>query len=160
MTRRYATELLKLYGRFTEEEFRQIGPLKLRLALAAPEEQQAEVLDKLKGGAPKREIERDLGRKGKDTPDGRKRENKAAPSAAERKTITIAQIEGRKTVPLFQKPAKKGETGLHLPAKKLIELPWGFLDLTNDVRMWFSILQAPDGALKLRIDVKRQDEAK
>jgi hypothetical protein len=172
VSRKYANELIKMFGLYSREDFVRIGTTKLRVAMGAPEERREEILQQFKDGASRRDVEKQLGRGGKeleDAPDLRLKENKdeakprgkpkvvqAAP-AAERKTITIAAIEGRRSIPMFVKPARRGDAE-HQPATKLTDMPWGFLDLTNDVRMWYSLFQKPDGSIVLRIDTRRTNK--
>ena len=161
--RKYGTELLKLYGRFSEEEFQKVGPTKLRLVLQAPQEQQAEVLEKLKGGAPRKEVTEEVrqarAEKGLKTSQG-KTPKKNAPTP-ERKTITVAQIEGRKTIPLYKKPEGRITIDDAQRAKKLADVPFGYLDLTNDVRMWITVLPHPiTGELTARVEFKRLEASK
>ena len=156
MSRKHATDLLRLFVSFSEEDFRLHGPTKLRLVLAAPEERQAEVLEKLKGGAGRREIERDvLGREGHDSKGAKGSKSKVAKSEKGAQ-ITVATILGRKTIQAFAKP--DGKSKENVPAKKISDVPWGFMDMANDVRMYITFLQKPGGELVFRIDIKRIEE--
>lgn len=154
--RKYAGELLKLFGRFSEDEFKVIGPTKLRLVLQAPEEQQAEVLEKLKGGAGRKEVTEQV-RKARADKEMKTSRGQKAPGN-DRKTITIAQIEGRKTIPLFKKPAGKITIDDAEPATKLTDTPFGMLELANDVRMWVTVQVHPvSKQLQLRVEFRRVD---
>jgi hypothetical protein len=151
--KKYAFVLMKVSGRFTESQVQELGPSKLHLVLEAPKEMQAELLEKAKKGASKKQLERELPR----VRDPKKtKEEKAKRKAGGSTTqITVASILRRQTVKLFMKPAKKGDEPK--PAKKLAEVPWGSIDLANDVRMLFQITQTPTGELRLIVDTRRVD---
>jgi hypothetical protein len=152
MSSKYMRELLRLFVRFTEQEFKTFGPSKLRLMLVAPEEKQQEMLDKLKGGASKREIERDvLGRDGHDN-----KKVRELPKVEKGDRITVASMLGRKTFPLYAKPTSA--TKDNVPAKSLDDFPWGSIDMVNDVRLYFVVMRKPNGELTARIDVRRVED--
>lgn len=155
-TRRYAQELLKLAVLFTEAQFLEHGPTKLRLVLTeGAKGREEEVLERLKAGQGRSRIEKEvLGRGKNKKPDQRKKENKQA--AAERANyITVAAIEGKHTVKLYRGPASAGQD--LVPAKRLADAPWGWFEMANDTRMYFHIAANPSGELKVMVDVRRVD---
>lgn len=155
MSRKYVTELQRLHARFSEKEFAEIGPTKLRLVLQAPEAKQSEVLKKIKEGAGKREAAKTVQKARAEAGMKNSRGEKPKPAKATT-TITVASIERRKTVKLWKKPAKKGED--LSPAKRLADVPFGSIDLANDVRLFFEIHVGKDGQLEARTEVRRVEE--
>jgi len=153
--RKYAQDILQICSRFTEAEILETGPTKLRLVLAAPEKDQKKLLDDIKQGASSRDLERKI------RPNSKARHLK---KAADQETtpdgkITIAAVEGRKVARLFAKlpPGTKdmSDPTAFRPAVSIKDEPWGHLDLENDVRMWFTILQDKTGEWSVRFVFKR-----
>lgn len=161
-----AYDLMDVSKKFTKTEVLTWGHSKLALALKAPDDAIPAVVDKIKGGASHREVaatvkderkkagtkRKETGRK--KTPAGEKttakppRQKAKAPEAEGRKTITVASIEGRKTIKLFCKDDKEK------PAQKINDLPWGSLEMANDVTMFFSVQLRP-GGLVIVTDTRR-----
>jgi hypothetical protein len=168
--RKYAQDLLRIASRFTREDVLARGTTALRLVIQAPEEHQAELLGKLQAGAPRSEIEAEVrqvssGPVKVTQPGGgtieRKRPTKKparpapVPKLAEGQ-ITIAVVEGKKQLSkLYAKPTGKNDANNLRAATCLEDVPWGYLDLSNDVRMFFTIVQAPSGELSIRHDFRR-----
>jgi hypothetical protein len=152
---------------YSESDVRKFGMTKLSLVLEAPKEARAEIEEGLKKGATYRETKekvkearakagttrRETGRK--KTPAGEKSEGakkaraKAAAEKGKSSRMTIANIEGTKTVRLYAKGSDDK------PAKKVADLPWGQMELSNDVVMQFAIVETTAGELVLRVKVKR-----
>lgn len=156
MTSRYANELLRLRVEFTEEQVRQYPFASLRIVMTAPKERRELLMEKLKEGATRADLGRELGHKGKylGGPGRGKSESKTPENGGK---ITVAHILGRKTIDLFAKP--KGDGYEAKPATKISDQPWGQLDLNNDVRMYIVILQKPTGELYARVEHRRTDDA-
>lgn len=151
---------------YDEETVRKIGISKLSLALSAPKEQRAQIEEKLQAGASYREAEAAVkeakAKGGTKRETGRKDVSKAVEAAGDKgrtsrlkklvkasgQTITIASISGTKTIKLFAKGSDEKR------AKRLADEPYGVLDLENDVRQTFSIVET-DAGLVLKIKTVR-----
>lgn len=139
MSREYAATFPKIISNFTEAEFNDIGISKLRLLMSVKDkEKQKKLLKDLKGGASRRNIEREIGRK---ETSGK---------------VTVASLEGRHTVRMRQKPAKKtDDLSESKPAKRLADAPYGYLDLANDMRLWFEIVVDGKGEIVVKTEFRR-----
>lgn len=145
-SKKYAFVLMKVSAGFTEAQVQEFGPAKLHLVLTAPKEIQGELLERVKKGAKKKEIERSLPRtKTTKAKDGKNKKQS--------QQITVANILKRQTLKMFIKPKSKGDEPV--VATKLAQLPWASLDLANDVKMLFTITQTPGGELRLVVDTRR-----
>jgi hypothetical protein len=69
--------------------------------------------------------------------------------------ITVDEIEGEHTVRAHAKPATPVTPIGDCPhANNVEDVPWGYLDMANGVRMFISLTRAPDGALRFQVDVR------
>ena len=155
-SREYYQGLLRIVARFTEEEYKQLGPTKLRLVVAANDpEEEARRLKRFQDGVSRREVEREIGRK----PDNAKSE-KPKPSTAGK--LTIAFVEGkREKVPFFLKPAsKKDEGDGGKPAKRVGDTPYARVQMTNDVWLYVTLTQNKAGEIVGVFEYKRVDPLK
>jgi hypothetical protein len=66
ITARYVLALQKMKSEFTETQFIEFGPTRLRMVLEAAPTDRAQILDLMKAGATKRELERKMGRSSSD----------------------------------------------------------------------------------------------
>ena len=158
-SRKYYQDLLRIYARFPkEEDYKQLGPTKLRLVVQADTEAEAkERLDKFKAGASRREVERDAGRTGVHVENHK---NKPKPSTAGK--LTIAFVEGkREKVPFFLKPAsKKDEGDGGKPAKRVGDTPYARVQMTNDVWLYVTLTQNKAGEIVGVFEYRRVDPLK
>lgn len=161
--REYALDLKKIFVRFTQEEFETVGVSKLRLVLRAPEAEQAEVLNRLKGagGATgKREVQKDVEERRQKA--GLKSSQGKDPKVrkpAEKGKITVATILGRHTIRAYKKPEKRlaeGETMAR--AKKIGDRPYASLALGNDTTLWIEVALDGAGEIVFKLDVRRDEE--
>lgn len=160
--------LMDVSANFNEEQVREFGTSKLGTILAAPKESREHLLEMAKEGASVRQlrtavtverekagtddVERETGRRKKPRKKGERAGGAKAKAKAKLKPmITVANIIGRQTVRLYKnlKPEAR--------ATKLGDLPTGFLDLENGVRMHFLVTTTPSGEVVLRVDTKREE---
>lgn len=159
--RAYVQTLQRIAIRFTDQDIAGIGITKLNVIASIDDKDiQQEMLEQVRNdpSIPRREIERAAGRGGKDTR-VKKKKNKlklthAKPvKAAPTNEIAIAIILGKHKVKLYK---KQDTTGAALtPARQIADLPFGYWDVVNDVRVFFSLVRLPTGELRLNIDAKR-----
>jgi hypothetical protein len=161
--REYASDLKKIFVRFTREEFETVGVSKLRLVIRAPESEQAEVLNKIKekgGAATKREVAEEVATRRKKA--GLKTSQGKDPKAkkpAEKGKITIAALLGKHTIRAYKKPEKRLEEGETTPrAKKIADRPYASLQLANDVTLWIEATVDGGGEIVFKLDVRRDEE--
>lgn len=156
MSRKYVHGLVQIAKEFPDpgDEVKRLGTTKLRLLVTAPPEKKAELLERVKQGEKigRRQLQAETGRKPDDKPKKGKKETMG-------QTITVAAIEGKRTVKLYAKPATKADFDVKTAraAKRLDDMPWGWLDMTNDVRLTFTLLKNAAGELILRTNVQRVD---
>jgi hypothetical protein len=164
MSHTHAYKLMDVAKKFSEEDVSRFGTTKLGLLLQAPPENQGEIEKKIRSGASTKQVKEAVGKsrkeKGFKKPGGkgRKQETKATGRAPEK--ITIASIEGRKTVKLYAKPASMRNVDFNelKRAKKIGDIPFGRLELANDVVMYISI-QDHNGELVAVVDTRRETAA-
>src|ERR1019366_9531094 len=129
MSGKYVRTMLKLFARFTEEEFKTIPVTKLRLVLEVSPDAQPDVMKKIKDGASRRQIERDIGRKpghGEQRPAGPKAKPRPVPSLDGQ--VTVALVAKKKRFAFFQD--EEGQKA----AKSITGSTWARLPIaTNDV---------------------------
>jgi len=159
-------QLIDVSTKFDRKLFSEVGHKKLALVLQAPEAVQPELIKKVSTGVSHRDLltevkakrdeagvsKRNTGRK--EMPKG-----KAPKSKKTEPAITIAAVIGKKTIKLYQDPKKSGKKEL-VPATDLAQNPFGYDELGNGVREYFSIQKGPDGALILHIVRKREGKEK
>lgn len=153
-TRQYVQQMIQIGSRFSEKELIEHGVTKLRAVLAAPPAKQAEAFDRLKHGASRREIEKQFQRARPVGPKSKKPTSSKKTTSAKSGSMTVALVEMTKTVKLFKKPATKDADPVR--AKRLADLPHGYLDLENDVRMWVTVGADRNGELVAKINFGRQ----
>jgi hypothetical protein len=160
MSKKYVQSLIRIYERFIKEVggkelVEQVGTSKLRLLIAAPPEKQEDVLEKIKKGASKREV----AKAARDEKKPAKAKASATPSG-KRATITVAAIEGKGKFRLYAKPANPKEAfdeKTAKRAKRMTDTPWGWLDLTNDVRVDIAMLTDAAGDMFVRYHIHREE---
>lgn len=69
--------------------------------------------------------------------------------------VTIATMLGKQSCDLYKKPTSKQDPDDYERAKKIEDIPWGHIDLTNNVRIFIQIVRNPKGELRALWDVKR-----
>ncbi len=167
---RYVLDIVTICRRYTRQQVEVNGAKKLRLLMQMTPEAQQETLDAARGGElpPVRELEKKLGREGKHVDptkggaeDGRKRAREPEPEAPKGKKdaekgsmITFAAIAGMHVVEMFKKTSSD-DPDSYEAATKIEDLPWGVWELSNDVRVFFSLVRTPKGRIKMRIDPRR-----
>jgi hypothetical protein len=158
-SRTYAERMLKTAREFDRPTIEEFGINRLVIVVQAPLEHRAKVLDAARAGASRaklQQITKELndakGRTGK----GGAGNSKKAPEVKPTKdSLAIAtMLEKKATVPLYA--PKKDKHGDFVPAKKLDDLPHGWLDMTNGVRLVFQVLRMPSGQMKLTVTAKRE----
>lgn len=155
--RKYAQDIIRICKEYTEEQFREYGPTKLRAVLQQPKEHRGALLDALQKGVKRVDIEAPQRARGGTKP----KVKKARPEVevdAETGKITVATTLGRSMVELFAKPVAGQNPRETRRAVSIKDVPWGHLDLANDVRMYFTILAGADGKLVARFDFKRGEK--
>lgn len=161
MSPTHAYKLMDVAKKFSEKDVAQFGTTKLGLLLQAPPEDQPAIEKQVRAGASTKKVKEAVAgarkQKGFKKPSGkgRKQETKTTGRAAEK--ITVASIEGRKTVKLFAKPANMRNIDFASlkRAKKLGDIPFGRLELANDVVMYISV-QDHNGELVAVVDTRRE----
>lgn len=158
ITREYANLYMRVAARCTQAEVVAYGITKIREALNAPPRKQEEAFRMLQEGKTRREIARAMKPESRDEDIKKRRRPAGEKAPAKSSGMTVAVVEGAKTVKLYCKAAKKGEDRAR--AKRLADEPYGWLDLENDVRLWFTIGTNAAGELQLRVETKRQPPIK
>jgi hypothetical protein len=153
--RKYAQDQIRIVQEYTEEQFRDYGPTKLRTVLQQPKKDRAALLGQLQQGASRSEIEEPQRARGGKKPAKKARKPEVEQDADTGK-ITVATTLGRSMVKLLAKPLDGQDPREARQAVSLKDVPWGHLDLANDVRMFFTVLVGADGKLVARFDFKRQ----
>jgi len=155
---KYVRTMLKLFSRFTEVEIRTIPVTKLRLAMEVDADAQPNVMQQIKEGASRREIERSMGRMNRDTQGSKgKSEDKPKPSTSGK--VTLALVEQKQKFVFIAKPAKKGDA--ERPAKRIGETPWARLPIsTNDVEVLLTVTTNARGEFVGTVEVRRVDPVK
>jgi hypothetical protein len=150
----YVNDLQKMKVGFTEQEFTEIGPTKLRLVLSAAPEEKAAALAKAKSGASRREIARGLGHTGPHVDS-----HKDKPKVSTAGKLTVALVEGKKKLPFVVKVGS-GKDASERPAKQLTDKPYARFPLTNDTVLWVTLAKNADGEIIGTFDVRRVDPSK
>lgn len=162
MEKTAAYNLMDVAKNYSEDKVRQLGHAKLALLLKAPADDRPTIEAKIVEGASYRETKKLVAeareQKGvKSTDTGRKKmptgstPQERAPRPSKKDMITIAALQGTKQVKLYCKenPEKA--------AKTVADMPWGTLELENDVTMTFSIVKNQLGELVIKIRTKREE---
>lgn len=154
-----AYNLMDVAKAFTADQVQALGTTKLGFILKAPPEAQPQLLEAAATHS-KRELEKKVaavktGRR--DT--GRKATPAGVPGAkglkSKKDNITVAAIAKKHTVPLFCKPERGQEPSKR--ARKLGDVPVGWLDLTNGVTAKFAVIEGTSGELVLNVFISRKD---
>jgi hypothetical protein len=153
--RKQAQDLMRIQANFTEQEVSDYGSSKLRLVLQAAPEMKSRLLGRIKAGASTKEVEQEARKNPADPKKSHAQKRSKKPVATN--AITVAQIEGKKIVRAYAKPSGKKDAEL-VPATKISDVPWGHIDLANDVRLFISLIAAPSGELSFRLDFKRNEK--
>jgi hypothetical protein len=167
MSRAYAERLLKVEKEFGRQLIEELGVNKLIVVVQAPADKKAELLEKARAGVSRAKLQaagkelnlaagKNPGRGAAGT--GAKSKAKAAKKLPEPKvdpeTVTILTTLGKKhSVKLFR-PKKK--EGAWVPAKRLEESPYGWMDFPNGQRLTFQVGKLPGGQLFLAVVAKRE----
>lgn len=161
-----ARTLMDVSQNYTEAQVRAWGTTKLGLVLSAPPEDRPRLQARVEQGAGTAEV-RDEVKKVKRAKSytkpsraGNARGGKTGQKGKAAKQITVASILGTQTVKLFKKPdAIKKDLDLSelARAKKLGDLPFGKLELTNDVHMLFLVQENAAGELQLKVVTQRDE---
>lgn len=163
----HAWNLAKVSLEYEEKAVTKFGPSKLGLVLQAPPEARPAIQAQVESGASKSKIAKAVrtANKGRqtvtDSTTGKTIKNPQASKDAKaadggRKTITVANIEGSQTLKMYRKETVKGEDKkAWTPAKRVGDVPFCTMELENDIVQEFTLLDAGDGTLKLKIVTKR-----
>ena len=156
MSGKYVRTMLKLFARFTEEEFKTIPVTKLRLVLEVSPDAQPDVMKKIKDGASRRQIERDIGRKpghGEQRPAGPKAKPRPLPSLDGQ--VTVALVAKKKRFAFWQ-----DEAGTK-PAKSITGSTWGYLPIVvNDTQVLITLMKNDSGEIVGVAEARRVDPTK
>lgn len=168
MTPPHAFNAIDVCAKHTVDEITAIGATKLSIVLRAPPEDQAEMLRRAKEkGVGVRELRNEVAHIKKEKNFTRpSRTGAKAPKEAGlggRKggegKITIAAIVGRKTVKLYKKPAKRDwEKKDLVPTRKIGDVPFGQMELANNVMMTFTLVVSAAGDWQIVVETKREKE--
>ncbi len=179
MTPGNARELMRTSRNYTRDLVTQFGTKKLLLALQAPPEDRKRLEEQIKAGASKRDIEKAVrsanatrettvrSDTGNTVPKGG---HKAMPAeeradtgnSKAQKKITVANIVGAQRVKLFKKASmdmKNPDPKAGTRAKKLGDVPWGWMQLQPGVVMQFTVVPSgAGGELELRVNTRRVED--
>jgi hypothetical protein len=165
-----ALNAMSVSKQFSDAEIARVGITKLALALKAPEEDRERIVDKVKSGATKREVEKEVRaaqkKAGKTSNEGKKTEaaTKARQAnAAAKAKVTVVDMLGKQTVKLYARPTSKEAMAALVEnpkeakrAKNLGHEPFGFHQLVNGVRQEFSVRANAAGEWELVINTIRE----
>ncbi len=158
----YAYNLIDIATKFTDRDVAKFGPSKLTLMLKVADEDLPKVRE-IAGKVGKRQLAKEVAEVVRERGHGAKKKSKkgTAKTAAATKAsqasrakaarasdkITIASIEGTKKVKLFAKPASIRDIDWKAlkRAKTTDAIPFGKLELTNEVTLFISIVKTDDG---------------
>lgn len=150
-----ALRLMDISKEFTEEQVKALGTHRLRsLIRIGDREVRGKLIGRIeKEGLSTREVEAEVKRLNPPRRDtGRKETPVGGPGkrALPEGSVAAALKLGAKNVQLYTKdsPTKK--------AKTVEDVPWGVLELDNDVEIHFTLMQGSAG-LVLKVDVKKED---
>ncbi len=168
MTPTYAYQLSDVASVYTAEQVRELGVTKLGFTVSLPAEERAKVLEShIKQGASKKEVAAEVRRVKKEKGIGPRTgvssaTGKAMPKgkAPKMKMLTVANILGNETVKLFAKPDKVKDFDAKTAkrAKRLADVPWGTLELSNGVVQTFTVQESATGEWVLKVSTTRQED--
>jgi hypothetical protein len=179
----HCVKLMDVAKTFSAGDVAKFGTGKLGLLLQAPEAERPAIKAKIEGGASTGVVceavreankgktttrgrdgkQHPIVREGQTTKSGKPAKKPGRPAKAEtkpasRKTITIANIEGNEQVPLFTKASVLAATGdrkAWVRAKKISDVPTGTREMDNDVMQVFTVIEGPDGFLRIKVETHR-----
>ena len=178
MSPQNARALARVSREYDKNVVAQFGTKKFMLALQAPADVRPKIVEQIKKGSTKREVEKavreatanletttlavdsHMGKAGDVVSKGGPKQQAVAEAKPGAKMITVANLVGVQTVPLFKRASmnpKDPNPKEGARAKKLGDDPWGYLDLANGVRMTFRVMQTPAGLLQLKVETKREE---
>jgi hypothetical protein len=170
MSRAYAERLLKVEKEFGRQLIEELGVNKLVVVVQAPPEKRSELLEKARAGVSRAKLQaatKELNiTAGKNPGKGKAASEKAAAPPAKKparelpapkvdpEAVTILTTLGKKhSVKLFR---PKKEKGAWVPAKKLEDGAYGWLDFSNGQRLILQLGKLPTGQLVLAVVAKRE----
>lgn len=156
----YAYSLIDIATKFTNEDVAKFGTSKLTLMLKVADEDLPKIRE-VAGKVGKRQLAKEVAAAVRERGHGAKKKKKrgtarttAATSASSERArtkrndkVTIASIEGTKKVKLFAKPEsiRNIDWKALKRAKTTDALPFGKLELSNEVTLFISIVKTDDG---------------
>ena len=167
-----ASSLGALARNYSENDIKTFGTKKLGLVLQAPRSEQPRIEAKVRAGASKREIEKEVRKVNRERTDvdtksrtgkaraaaATKHREKAKAKAKSTSVITVAKILGSETIKLIKRPTKiGGDLSEAVRAKKLSDEPYGFIQLASDVTMHFYVTSDAAGSLVLKVKTVRDE---
>jgi hypothetical protein len=165
MSRTYAERLLKVEKEFGRQLIEELGVNKLIVVVQAPADKKAELLEKARAGVSRARLQqaskelnaaagKNPGRGKATAAPAKKPERKLPEPKVDPETVTILTTLGKKhSVKLFR---PKKEKGSWVPAKKLEDGPFGWMDFPNGQRLTFQLGKLPGGQLVLAVVAKRE----
>ena len=160
MTPPHAFAAMDVAAKFSVDEIKVHGQTKLGIIMRAPETAQPGLLAET-GKQTTRELRDTVKRIKKEsgfTNPARDKTNRGGTGGRKVATdkITVATMVGRKTVHLFKKPATRTwEKKDLVRAKRFGDVPFGTLELSNEVLQTFTIVENANGEWQLIVDTKR-----
>jgi len=161
----HAWNLMDISRKFTAEDVKKFGTSKLGLLLQAPEEARPAIQQRIEQGASKNVVAQEVRKanKGRTTtttkrgPNAGKVSAKSEKARPAKKLLTIANVLGKQTLPMYAKATMKGDKKDWTRAKKLSEVPTCVMELENDVKQTFTLIEHGDGTIKLIVDTHRDE---
>jgi hypothetical protein len=159
MGRKNVTNLLRVVEHFTKDEVEKFGATKLRLLVDETPSTKKQMLEKMKGGAGRREVERALRPKTKavDTLGAKNGKKKAAALKEGEGLLTLSTKDRKPKIHLFA-GGKKG-LGSGKIAKRVADDPYGYVDLANDVRIYAELTTTAAGGFVIQLEFRREAAA-
>lgn len=168
-----ASSLGQIARHYSENDVKLFGTRKLGLVLQAPREERPRIEAAVRGGASKKEIEKEVRKvnreRGSAEPHGNKQTSKATAAAAEKRRekakkvkntsqIAVAKILGLDTVKLVKRPAKiGGDLSDAVRARKLSDEPYGCREIAAGVYEHFYVTTDAGGGLILKVKTVRDE---
>lgn len=149
MTAQHIYRAMAVAAEFKETEIVALSGKQVRLVLEVPKEHRGEVME----AAGKGESTAALTDRANALRGGRK------PLPEPTRAITVAVAPGHTKIKMYAKPNTGGAKALDIEtakrAKKLAESPWGYVDLTNKVRMILRVSLSPQGEVIADVEFRR-----
>lgn len=155
---------------FTDDEVHALGPKKMTLIMQAPPQARPKLkedviknkISKKKLSEQVKEVRKKAGYTGSTKQaqagaKGGKAKAKKAAFAATQAKVTVALVEGKKTIKLFAKPATMRNLDLSelKRAKTFLHVPFGIIELANEVCLYVTILKDKNDELVLSYEARR-----